>query len=469
MPIRLIVRLLLVLLAALAVAGCAIGRASPATDVTSSGATLRGAVDSDRAQTIDWWFEYGTTAAYDSETPRRQLTFGGRSRTRSRSDLGARARHDLPLPAVRAGPDADAGCGKERTSRPAQAQPTELWISGSPALYPSFDPEVGDYVTRCTQDPVEVDVEAPAGTQVAVDERTARTGRFTETVQLAEGQAFDITTTGGTTSTHHVRCLPADFPAWTYGRTGTPSQAFTLVSVVVGVSSAQYVVFFDGRGVPVWWYQPAEGFSRLTPSCCRTTASAFAEWGLGSFTANPALKYQVRRLDGSLVRTCRPSACPPTSTSCRSWPNGNFVLVAYKPRDHVDLSAYGKSSDATVLDAEIQEITPQGARVWSWNSKDHIALDETGRWWNTLDPAPLPDGRQATTRTHQRGGARRRRPARLAAPHGRDLPHQPRRRACGVEARRHAHPAEPRRGRRSSSPRRPSAASTTSADSPTGP
>ena len=80
--------------------------------------------------------------------------------------------------------------------------------------------------------------------------------------------------------------------------------------------------------------------------------------------------------------------------------NGNYLVVGYKPRDHVDLSAYGKSSDATVLDAEIQEVTPQGALVWSWNAKDHLALDETGRWWSSLVQAQLPDGRRVYDPVH---------------------------------------------------------------------
>ena len=212
MPIRLIVRLLLVLLAALAVAGCAIGRASPATDVTSSGATLRGAVDSDRAQTIDWWFEYGTTAAYDSETPRRQLTFGGRSRTpvsEPISGLAPDTTYHFRLCAQ--APDFDAFCGDERTfTTQPEAQPTELSITGSPALYPSFDPDITDYVTRCGSDPVEFDIEAPQGTDVSVDGAAARSGGFTEEVQLAAGQRAAITATAAAAGTADLPCpLPA--------------------------------------------------------------------------------------------------------------------------------------------------------------------------------------------------------------------------------------------------------------------
>jgi hypothetical protein len=62
-------------------------------------------------------------------------------------------------------------------------------------------------------------------------------------------------------------------------------------------------------------------------------------------------------------------------------PNGGLLLLELRPRQHVDLSAHGGSADSTVDDAVLHEIDPAGNDVWTWNSKDHISLDETGRWW----------------------------------------------------------------------------------------
>jgi hypothetical protein len=378
-----------------------VGRTSPATDITATGATLRGAVESDRDQTVTWWFEHGTSTAYSSETPRRTLAMG-----RTRVDVSE------PLGGLEPGttyhvrlcaqaPDFDAFCGDDQTfTTAADPPPTELSIAARPALYPAFDPAVSDYVTRCGEDPVAFDVAAPAGTEVAVDGATARSGRFTESVQLSAGQRAAITaTTGTTTDTFHVRCLPADFPAWTHQRTGQPSQGWTVVSIVAGSTTGQYVAFFDDRGVPVWWYNPV-GVFPIDAKVLSDDTVAFAEWSLSSFNADPARKYQIRRLDGTLVRTLQTVGVPTDFHELQELPNGNYVLVAYKPREHVDLSAYGKSSDSTVLDAEIQEITPGGQLAWSWNSKDHIDLDETGRWWNIQNPGPLPDGRQAIDHIH---------------------------------------------------------------------
>ena len=43
-----------------------------------------------------------------------------------------------------------------------------------------------------------------------------------------------------------------------------------------------------------------------------------------------------------------------------------------------------------MIGIEIQEVTPDGDLVWHWDSRDHIGLDETGRWWDDpiLDNEP---------------------------------------------------------------------------------
>src|SRR5438477_7585636 len=53
--------------------------------------------------------------------------------------------------------------------------PAQLDISTSPALYPTFSPEVSDYAVRCTTDQtIQVDVSAPSGETVEVDGEQAR-------------------------------------------------------------------------------------------------------------------------------------------------------------------------------------------------------------------------------------------------------------------------------------------------------
>jgi hypothetical protein len=73
-------------------------------------------------------------------------------------------------------------------------------------------------------------------------------------------------------------------------------------------------------------------------------------------------------------------------------PNGNYMVGAQVYESGVDLSAYGGPPDATVMEIEIEEVDPQGNLVWSWDSADHIGLDETGRWWPHVISSPRVTG-----------------------------------------------------------------------------
>jgi hypothetical protein len=59
---------------ALLLAGCSAGPPDPPTHVTNTGATLNGRVFSTESDTdVQYWFRYGTTTAYDRQTPERTL------------------------------------------------------------------------------------------------------------------------------------------------------------------------------------------------------------------------------------------------------------------------------------------------------------------------------------------------------------------------------------------------------------
>ena len=201
-------------------------------------------------------------------------------------------------------------------------------------------------------------------------------------------------------STYHVRCLPASFPAFTYSRPGTPSDDWTLVAPALGGSEfLGYVAFFGKGGAPVWWYRAP--FVPADAELLSDGTVAYSSSG-GGYGVNPSATYEIRRLDGTLVRTVATVGSPTDFHDIRRLANGNYLLFTYRPRDHVNLSSHGGPSDATVVDSEIQELTPAGSLVWSWNSKDHVGLGETGGWWPNViaNARTLPDGRKAYDPTH---------------------------------------------------------------------
>ncbi|MGH9272146.1 MAG: hypothetical protein ACRDZ2_12845, partial [Ilumatobacteraceae bacterium] len=97
-------------------------------------------------------------------------------------------------------------------------------VRTDPSLYPAFQYGVTDYVNRCDPStPTSVNVSAPDGTTVSIDGGPAQGGNFTTQVDQQVNERFTIVAThDGTTTTHHVRCLPLDFPEWNATRTGAP-------------------------------------------------------------------------------------------------------------------------------------------------------------------------------------------------------------------------------------------------------
>ncbi len=58
---------------ALVFCACAVGTPTPSTDVSETGATLNGTVKSSLTGPTEYWWRYGRTSSYGSETPRRTI------------------------------------------------------------------------------------------------------------------------------------------------------------------------------------------------------------------------------------------------------------------------------------------------------------------------------------------------------------------------------------------------------------
>ena len=274
---------------------------------------------------------------------------------------------------------------------PATAAAAAPRISSTPTLQPAFDPAIGDYVARCTGDPVELSVDAPSDTTVAVDGDGPRSGAFTRPVALGDGQAFSFELAGATTGSYHVRCLPADYPPYEAQRTGTPQARFYAVTASAafgpapaGVSQG-YVALYDNGGAPLWWYESAAA----PPIDAKLLPNGNLAWS----NFGPLGGIQERRFDGSLVRTLNTVGHASDIHEIQLLPNGNYLLAIYRPLEHVDLSAIDISSDATIIDAVVQELTPAGALVSEWRASDHIAPSQVpARWWSTIYAGGIAPG-----------------------------------------------------------------------------
>ena len=260
----------------------------------------------------------------------------------------------------------------------ATAAAPKLKLTTSPPLRPGYSAGVPDYVVRCKRGtPVKVKAIIPPGQTLSVDGQPAAEGSLEQAVTLDAGQAFTFTVNGS--STHNVRCAPADLPVWKVERHGTPVSQFIALAPTEREKQPprppRYSIIADGHGVPVWWKLSTNGI----PTDTTVLPDGTVIWGLlnGPFSEGAWTHVQ---LDGTELRPLDTVRVHADHHYFEVLPNGNHLMIAYLPRRHVDLRGRGGPRDTTVFDGEVQELTPDGELVWSWSTKNHVRLGETDAW-----------------------------------------------------------------------------------------
>lgn len=239
-------------------------------------------------------------------------------------------------------------------------------ITASAGLFPTFSRDITDYVNRC--DPgvaTKIDVDATAGTTVSVNGSPLQGGQFSVSVPQQVGRRFVIAVRkDDRTTTHSVRCLPPDFPRWEVTRTrATQAEYYATLPFDFANFAGGYPTLFDDHGVPIWWGEKSNG--------------RYATMVGNNPTWFQSGVFEEHRLDGSLVRTFGTVGAQADFHDLVVLPNGNHVMATVQPRAHANLSSWGGPSDTTILDHVIQEIDPLGRVVWSWDTADHISVNET--------------------------------------------------------------------------------------------
>ena len=306
-------------------------------------------------------------------------------------------RKDEPSPALAAdAPQPGAGVPEKWRPDPGGRYPAQF--AATQMFPPRFDPARRDYVVRCVPGKVKVQVRARPGTRVEVEGYPAKTGRFFAEARVLPGQDFSVRVTGrGEADNYRVRCLPDDFPRWSYRQFRRPPKGSFLVSMRPKPTNENrnWMIVFDQDGVPVWWYSPLTntlGGQVLADGTVQTARGFGDGFGQDARAIN-----EIRTLDGRLVKTVGTKGTPTDGHEYIRLPNGNALVMSYSPRLGADLSVLpiegrvDRDKDAS-LDGEIQEVTPSGKVVWRWNSSDHIPLSEIPpRWRGRIARNPHPD------------------------------------------------------------------------------
>ena len=268
-------------------------------------------------------------------------------------------------------------------SQPAGATST-FSISTNPGLTPAFNSGTRDYVVRCTGSPTTT--VTTTGKATVIIAGRAYSGPTTVDVPLVAGQAVYVVRGG---RSYGIRCLPADFPNYTATITGTPQvKGYLVTPTQVGVgSSTHYVVAFDNRGVPVWWYPSP----LLAMNASFFGANEIGWWqgvnacggGCGSGT------YTIRTLAGVVTS----AVGDPTSVTgidlhdVQKLSNGDYLAIQYGATPATaDLSSWGLSTTAPITDCRIIELNPAGSIVWSWSANAHIDVATANTNWHVAYP-----------------------------------------------------------------------------------
>jgi hypothetical protein len=258
--------------------------------------------------------------------------------------------------------------------------PLTFELTTSPRLDPPYDAAVSDYTVACEPaGAVIIRATVPSGQTLSINGGPALNGSVVETIPLRADQAFMFTLTDTTGSTtHEVRCTPADFPSWTVERDGTPDVDWIALTPPGG---GPYAVITDNWGVPVWWMRSPTGSianASVLPS------GHVAWWNVGGESGDGEEGYySIYDLDGKLVNSVAASTSDGHGEiganvhDLEELPNGDFLLLAYVPVSGVNLEPHVGNSDATVLDAVIQLISPTGELLWSWDSDGTVYREGT--------------------------------------------------------------------------------------------
>lgn len=288
-----------------------------------------------------------------------------------------------------------AGCGLNETK--GTAREAAIAIEG---LYPSFDPNESRYVSRCGRGEPPIRVQAGEGAEVGVAGAPARQGAFQIEPGVAPGEDFQIAVSEGSRQRrYHVRCLPADFPPWHFESLGETEPGLFVVSFRASPEERPWVIVFDQDGTPRWWYSPST--RALWAQILRDGTVAWARSFGDGYGLDPRMAHEVHSLDGRLLRLVRTKGSIIDGHEFRELGDGDVLVDSYVP-ETADLRRYGGPRRAAIVSAEVQELDPRGRELWSWNSRGHIALSETGRWWRNVlsNPRRRLQGRAAFDPVH---------------------------------------------------------------------
>lgn len=270
-------------------------------------------------------------------------------------------------------------------------------VSSIPAMTPAFDPAVLDYSVTCPDGSVRLTAKSPNGVSVGWGTARARAGNTLVSTKLTPGKRTTFLVENRSRgrlvkrTTYSVRCQPADLPVLTATATGNPSVDWVLMvprpNPFLGASS-NYIVMYDRRGTPVWWYRTVTNATEVE-QVDSSSIVHFEELQPNPFQGGSFGRWIVRGLDGTVKATVQPPGVLLDQHDIARTSSGSWLTIAYERRDGVNLRSLGGSSNSTVFDGVVREVSPANQVLWTWKSATKTTPGVTG---GLERPIPLRDG-----------------------------------------------------------------------------
>ena len=197
-----------------------------------------------------------------------------------------------------------------------------------------------------------------------------------------------------------IRCLPYDFPQWSYQGIREPPEGLFAVTVP-GSRLRSWAIVFDERGIPRWWYPTPSNV--LGAQILHDGTVAWSRSFGDGYGIDPRMAHEVRTLDGRLLRLIRTVGSVTDAHELFPLPDGHVFVNTYKPEGPIDLRLYDLPGqhgppDGYAVFGEAQELDEEGNLVWRWNSGDHVALGAVPqRWQDSIVSNPKPSPNDAGT------------------------------------------------------------------------
>jgi hypothetical protein len=218
-----------------------------------------------------------------------------------------------------------AAIAASAVAAPSSSPPPISSIKTSPSLFPSFKPDVRDYVARCGDQGLHMKAKAPSGAVLKVDGVLVAGTSVDQVLPLEDGEETNLQgQLGQRTVTYHIRCLPADFPTWRVHKSGTPQAEWYLTTPQTTTPQPDYVTIFDHNGVPVWWMHSNGQAINATLVPHQRIAWAQRRRELLSTTPRP---FEIHSLDGTRVGTVQTPDVVSDWHELQPLSNGDFLVL----------------------------------------------------------------------------------------------------------------------------------------------